>query len=220
MTISLKTILFIHLSILVNAVNLWRTTASYTCQIYVINHGSHPTWKTWNFVLFFSRPGKCVEFAQKVVKTWNFNSKPGFFLLKFANSMFQASLFKISLTKIILIYFVISTLSTQILIQSQIDLGFHCFYLEITWKIHGILCHKRSENPASVLRHLEIFISKICMKVPGIWHKKTWKNLEFKTKNLEKAWNLVFGKKWEPCQCFLGWSRSVLQIDMEGERDQ
>ncbi len=25
------------------------------------------------------------------------------------------------------------------------------------------------------------------MKVPGIWHK-----------NLEKTWNLVFGKKWEP----------------------
>ncbi len=42
--------------------------------------------------------------------------------------------------------FVISTLSTQTLIQSQIDLGFHCFYLEITWKIHGILCHHRSGN--------------------------------------------------------------------------
>ncbi len=42
--------------------------------------GSHPTWKTlktWNFVIFFSRPGKCMEFTQKVVKTWNFNSKPG-----------------------------------------------------------------------------------------------------------------------------------------------
>ncbi len=51
-------------------------------------------------------------------------------------------------TKIFLIYFfVISALSTQILIQSQINLGFHCFYLEITWKIHGILCHKRSGNP-------------------------------------------------------------------------
>ncbi len=42
--------------------------------------GSHPTGKTLktlNFVIFFSRPGKCLEFAQKVVKTWNFNSKPG-----------------------------------------------------------------------------------------------------------------------------------------------
>ncbi len=41
--------------------------------------GSHPTWKTvktWNFVIFFSRPGKSLEIAQKVVKTWNFNSKP------------------------------------------------------------------------------------------------------------------------------------------------
>ncbi len=109
--------------------------------------GSHPTWKTlktWNFVIFFSRPGKCMEFTQKVVKTWNFN--PNLEKnLKFANSMFQAVLFKISFTKIIQIYFfVISTLSTQTLIRSQIDLGFHCFYLEITWKIHVILWHKRS----------------------------------------------------------------------------
>ncbi len=43
--------------------------------------------------------------------------------------------------------FVISTLSTLTLILSQNDLGFHCFYLEITWKIHGILSHQRSGNP-------------------------------------------------------------------------
>ncbi len=35
--------------------------------------GSHPTR---NFAIFFSRPGKCLKFAQKVEKTWNFNSKP------------------------------------------------------------------------------------------------------------------------------------------------
>ncbi len=39
--------------------------------------GSHPTWKTLKFVIFFSMPGKCLEFAQKVVTTWNFNLKPG-----------------------------------------------------------------------------------------------------------------------------------------------
>ncbi len=62
--------------------------------------------------------------------------------------MFQASHFKISFTKIILIYFfVIFTLSIQTLIRSQIDLGFYCFNLEITWKIHGILCYKRNGNP-------------------------------------------------------------------------
>ncbi len=37
------------------------------------------------------------------------------------------------------------------------------------------------------------------MKVPEIWHKNPWKKLEFRTKNIEKTWNLVFGKKWEPC---------------------
>ncbi len=112
--------------------------------------GSHLTWKTMktrNFVIIFSRPGKCMQFAQKVVKTWNFNSKPGK-NLKFANSMFEASLFKMTFTKIILIYFfVISTLSTQTVFRSKIYLGFHCFYMEITWKIHGSLCHKRSGNP-------------------------------------------------------------------------
>ncbi len=41
--------------------------------------GSHPTWKTLktlNSVIYILTPGKCLEFDQKVVKTWNFNSKP------------------------------------------------------------------------------------------------------------------------------------------------
>ncbi len=37
--------------------------------------------------------------------------------------------------------------NTKTMIQSQIDLGFHCIYLEITWKIHEIVCHLRSGNP-------------------------------------------------------------------------
>ncbi len=38
-----------------------------------------------------------------------------------------------SFTKKIIYIFVISTLSPQALIQSQIDLGFYCFYLENAW---------------------------------------------------------------------------------------
>ncbi len=34
---------------------------------------SHRTWKTWNFIMYFSMPGKCLECAQKVAKSWNFN---------------------------------------------------------------------------------------------------------------------------------------------------
>ncbi len=43
-----------------------------------------PYLENLEFVIFFSRPGKCLEFAQKVLKPWNFNSKPGK-NLKFAN---------------------------------------------------------------------------------------------------------------------------------------
>ncbi len=37
-------------------------------------------------------------------------------------------------------------INTNTVIESQIDLRFHCFYLEITWKIHGTLSYQRSEN--------------------------------------------------------------------------
>ncbi len=68
-------------------------------------------------------------------------------------------------------------------------------FIAFTWKIHGILCHKRSENPASALTHFEIFITKICMKVPGIWHKKPWKTWNLGPKTLRKPGILVFEKK-------------------------
>ncbi len=81
-------------------------------------------------------------------------------------------IFKMSFTKIILIYFfVMSTLSTQTLIRNQIELEFHWFLPGNNLENNGILCHKRSGNPASVLTHFEIFITKICMKAPGIWHQ-------------------------------------------------
>ncbi len=109
--------------------------------------------------------------------------------LKFANSMFQVSLFKVSFTKIILIYFfIITTLSIQTQIQSQIDLGFHCFYLEITCKIHGILCHKRSGNPPSILTqdfyNLNLYestwnLAQKNLKETRIYDQKSWENLEF-----------------------------------------
>ncbi len=100
----------------------------------VLFQGTHPTW---NFVIYFSRPGIC----SKVGKTWNVNSQPGK-NFKLVNLVFQDIHFKMSFTKIIIYIFVISTLSTQTLIRSQIDLGFYCFCLEITWKIHGISCHQ------------------------------------------------------------------------------
>ncbi len=54
----------------------------------------------------------------------------------------------------------------------------------------------REVGTLSILTHFEIFIIKICMKVPGIWHKKTW-NLG--PKSLRKPGILYLEKKWEPC---------------------
>ncbi len=49
------------------------------------------------------------------------------------------------------------------------------------------------------------------MKVPGIWHKKTCTNMEFRIKNLEKTWNLVFEKSGNPvirvCTLSIAWGR-------------
>ncbi len=69
-----------------------------------------------------------------------FNARPGnTFIL--VNSVFQDSHFNMSFTKKIINIFVIYYINNiQTVIQGQIDLEVHCFYLEITWKIlefHG-----------------------------------------------------------------------------------
>ncbi len=121
------------------------------------HQGSHPTWKTWNFVIYFSRTGRCMEFAQKVGNTWNFNSNLKK-KQKFGNSVFCDSLSRCHFWPKSLIYiFVVSTLSTQTQIISQSD---HCFYLEIIWKIHGFFCHQRSGNPVPVSSKTKTFSLK------------------------------------------------------------
>ncbi len=46
-------------------------------KLYYLIQGSHPTGKSGNFVIYFSRPGKYLEFAHKLGITWNFDSKLG-----------------------------------------------------------------------------------------------------------------------------------------------
>ncbi len=100
-------------------------------------------------ILSFTFPGP--ENACNLLKLWE---KPGIVKLKTSKKheicKFGISRFTFQdvIYKTNLIYtFVISTLSIQTLIQCQIGLGFHWFYPEITWKIHGILCSQRSGNP-------------------------------------------------------------------------
>ncbi len=109
------------------------------------HQGSHPTWKTlktWNFFILFSRLGKCLDFSGKVTKkNRNFNSKPGK-RLEFRKFDVSRLTFQGVFTKPIIYIIVISKLSTPTLwFEAKFNLGFHCFYLEIIWKIHGISCH-------------------------------------------------------------------------------
>ncbi len=75
---------------------------------------------------------------------------------------FQDSLFKISFKNILIGLCYIYIINTNTVIRSQTDLGFHCFYLDITWEIHGISCHQRRGNPA------------IGIKSPGVAFPSAW----------------------------------------------
>ncbi len=91
----------------------------------------NPNGKTWTFVIHFCRPGKFLKYAQKMGKSWNFKSKPKQ-KLKLVNSMFQDSLLKMSFTEIIHLHLCrIYIINTNTVIQSEINLGFHSFYLDI-----------------------------------------------------------------------------------------
>ncbi len=92
-------------------------------------------------------PGIC----SKVGETWNFNSNQN--NIKLINLVFQDSLFKMMMIQgknnhLHLCHIYIISINT--VIQSQINLGFDCFYFKITWKIHGILGQQRSGNPVFV----------------------------------------------------------------------
>ncbi len=97
----------------------------------------------WNLLKNSEKPG---------ILTQNLEKKLVLCIFCFSRFTFQDDIFK----KILIYVFVISVLSTQTLIQSQIDLRFHCIYLEITWKTHGILCHPRSGNPEIAIWNLLI----------------------------------------------------------------
>ncbi len=98
-------------------------------------------WKP-GILSFTFQVWKMSGMCSKVGKSWNFNSKLWKYL-KFVNLVSTFTFQDVIYPKQIFDIFVISTLSTQTLIQSQIDLGFDCFSMEITWKIHGILGHQR-----------------------------------------------------------------------------
>ncbi len=122
-----------------------------TCCIY---QGFHPTWKTlnmlktWNFVIFFSRPGKCWNLFKKWLKlgilTQNLEKLEicKFYVSRFT---FQDVIYKNNFDLHLCHIYIIQ----KKWFEAKLNLDFIVFTW-ITWKIHGILCHKRSRNTASV----------------------------------------------------------------------
>ncbi len=139
-----------------------------------------------------------LEFAQKVVKPGILTQKPGkkrenckFFVSSFT---FQDVIYKNNFDLLLCHIYIINTNTALKPIWPWISLLLHGNNLEN----NGILCHKRSGNSASVLTHFEIFITKICMKVPGIWHKKPWKIWILGPKILRKPGIWYFEKSGNP----------------------
>ncbi len=152
----------------------WKLTGDTAWTLH--NQGSHPTWKTlktWNFVIFFSKPGKCLEFAQKVVKTWNFNSKPGkkLEICKFyvSSCTFQDVIYKNNYDLLLCNIYIINSNTDSKPNWAWISLLLPGNNLENTWNFVS----QEKWEPWICLAHFKIYITKICNKVPVIWHKKT-----------------------------------------------
>ncbi len=134
--------------------------------------GSHPTWKTVKpGILSFMFPG--LEFAQKVEKRWKFNSKPGgkkLEIYKFSHSIFtfqNVICKKNEKLHLCLIYII----NTNTVLKPYLPVIL-LLYLEITLKIHGILCHLRSGNPALATYTVHDVISYPCdFSAKMLWNK-------------------------------------------------
>ncbi len=87
-----------------------------------------------------------------MVKTWNFNwKKTELVIFVFSGSVFQMSF---NTRKDYLNQWLIYIIITNTVYQSQIDLGFHWFYWEITWKIHGNFVSREKWKPCIYTAHL------------------------------------------------------------------
>ncbi len=77
-------------------------------QFHYTHHiqGSQRTWKTWNFVIFFSKFGKSLEFVQKVVKTWKKLEICKFYVLSFT---FQDVIYKNKSDLLLFHFYIINT---------------------------------------------------------------------------------------------------------------
>ncbi len=120
-------------------------------------------------ILSFSFPG--LQIAQKVVKSWNFNSIPGkkleiskFYISSFT---FQDVIYKNNSDLLYLHYQLTDSKSNW----PWISLFLPGNNLENTW---NFVSQEKWEPCISFFNTFRTFITKICMKVPWTWHKKPW----------------------------------------------
>ncbi len=131
--------------------DLWPRTSTYNTNWY---NNRVPTLPGKPGILSFTLPGNW----SKRGKTWNFNSKLWkIWILRI--SYFQINLSRCRYKKSFTSMLYLNWQNKNSVIQSQINLGFHCFYLEITWKIHGIPCHQRSGSPESWPKYKQSMIT-------------------------------------------------------------
>ncbi len=110
--------------------------------------GFPPYLKNLEFCHLLFQAWKMSGICSKSKKSLEFFSKPGGKKpLEFKKFGVSRLTFQHVFTKNIIYIYIISKLSTSTLIHSKFNLRFNCFYLEITWKIHGISCHQRGGNP-------------------------------------------------------------------------
>ncbi len=104
------------------------------------------TLKTWNFYIYFSRPGKCLEFAQKVEKPRILaeNLEKTFFKFGDSRITFQDVIYKAKSDLHFSHIYIINTNSDSKSNWYRISLLFPAKNLENTWIY---FCHQRSVNP-------------------------------------------------------------------------
>ncbi len=159
-----------------------------TCVIVGCIHtpGFPPYLKNLEFCYFFStsRPGKCLQCAQKVVKTWILC----FYVSSFT---FQDVIYKNNFDLLLCHIYIINTNTDSKPKWPWISLLLPGNNLENTWNVVS----EEKWEPCICFNTFWDFYNYNLYESTWNLAQKNLKKIEFRIKNLEKTWNLVFWKQ-------------------------